>query len=122
MTVKLKRIYENADRSDGVRILVDRLWPRGLPKEEAAIDEWMKDIAPSDHLRSWFDHRPQRWVEFQKRYTRELSAPDKKKVVENLRRISRIATVTLLYAAKDNDRNNAIILAAFLNRKTGSCR
>jgi len=117
MPIRLKRIYENPERSDGLRILVDRLWPRGLTREEAAIDEWMKDIAPSNRLRSWFGHRPERWKEFRKRYTKELNLPDHKNSIDNLARISRIATVTLLYGAKDDDRNNAVALAEFLKRK-----
>ncbi len=114
MSIKVKRVYDKAERADGVRILVDRLWPRGLKKEEAALDEWVRDIAPSDKLRTWFGHKPDRWDEFQRRYTKELSAPGNRVLVARLRKIVGIATVTLLYAAKDEEHNNAVALAAFL--------
>ncbi len=118
MAVKLKRVYEKAERADGVRILVDRLWPRGLTRDDAALDEWVRDIAPSDQLRKWFAHKPERWKEFQRRYKEELKAPDRKKLIAKLRKIAGIATVTLLYAARDDDHNNAAILASVLKRKT----
>jgi uncharacterized protein YeaO (DUF488 family) len=117
MGIKLKRMYHTAERSDGVRILVDRLWPRGISKDGAAIDEWMKDLAPSKRLRTWFGHKPERWPEFRKRYRKELGTPKKRKMLENIRRISTIATVTLLYSAKDTDQNNAVALAELLKRK-----
>lgn len=117
MGMKLKRMYDTAERSDGVRILVDRLWPRGISKDGAAIDEWMKDLAPSNRLRTWFGHKPERWPEFRKRYRKELGTPEKRKMLENIRRISTIATVTLLYSAKDTDQNNAVALAELLKRK-----
>jgi uncharacterized protein YeaO (DUF488 family) len=120
MGIKLKRMYDTAERSDGVRILVDRLWPRGISKDEAAIDEWMKDLAPSTRLRTWFSHKPERWPEFRKRYRRELGTPEKKKMLENIRRISTIATVTLLYATKDTNQNNAVALAELLKRRQDS--
>lgn len=116
MAIRLKRIYDIPERADGLRILVDRLWPRGLSREDAAVDEWLRDIAPSSNLRRWFGHKPERWQEFQKRYSKELRIPAKKKMIASLREISRIATVTLLYAAKDEDQNNAVALAAFLKR------
>ncbi len=119
MGIKLKRIYDKVEQSDGVRILVDRLWPRGLSKDQAAIDEWMRDIAPSNSLRAWFGHKPERWLDFQRKYRKELSLQDKKKMLENLIRISTIATVTFLYAAKDTDRNNAVVLAGLLKRIRG---
>ncbi|HEY6951758.1 MAG TPA: DUF488 family protein [Bacteroidota bacterium] len=114
MAIKLKRIYDEPSRTDGVRILVDRLWPRGLTKEDAAIDEWIRDIAPSGNLRKWFGHKVERWPEFQRRYKKELKQAQNKQILQKLARISGIATVTLLYAAKDSDRNNAVVLAAVL--------
>jgi uncharacterized protein YeaO (DUF488 family) len=116
MAIKLKRVYEKPEHADGVRILVDRLWPRGLSKDEAGLDEWIRDIAPSNSLRTWFGHKPERWKDFRKRYKQELSSPEKKAIMARLRRIARISTVTLLYAAKDTDRNNAVALAEFLKR------
>ena len=118
MTVKVKRIYESPERADGVRILVDRLWPRGLTKEEAALDEWIRDIAPSDKLRAWFGHQQNRWLEFNRRYKKELGKPEQKAIVRRLRKISGIATVTLLYAAKDEEHNNAVALASVLQKKS----
>ncbi len=117
MTIRLKRVYEKPERSDGVRILVDRLWPRGLAKDEVALDEWLTDIAPSNRLRIWFGHKTERWSEFQRRYRRELTSSEKKTVVARLKRIARISTVTLLYASKDTERNNAVALAGFLAGK-----
>jgi uncharacterized protein YeaO (DUF488 family) len=118
MAIKLKRVYDKPERADGVRILVDRLWPRGLSKDEAGLDEWIRDIAPSNRLRAWFGHKPGRWREFQKRYRQELSTSEKKAMLARLRKIARISTVTLLYAAKDTERNNAVALAGFLKEAT----
>jgi uncharacterized protein YeaO (DUF488 family) len=115
MGVKIKRIYDEPERSDGIRILIDRLWPRGVRKEEAAIDEWMREIAPSDKLRGWFGHKPERWAEFRKRYKMELAEPEKKKLLITLKRISGISTVTLLYSAKDDKHNNAVALHGILS-------
>ena len=117
MAVKVKNVYDQAERTDGVRILVDRLWPRGLTKDEAALDEWIRDVAPSNKLRAWFGHKPDRWHEFQGRYRKELGMPERKAIVHRLRKISGIATVTLLYAAKDEEHNNAVVLAAILTKK-----
>ena len=110
--VRIKRVYAAAAPEDGFRILVDRLWPRGLKKEEAAIDEWMKEVAPSDALRTWFSHDPAKWQEFKKRYSEELS--DKAAPVERLRKKIKVEPVTLLYSAKDEEHNNALILREFL--------
>lgn len=106
----IKRAYEPAAASDGIRILVDRLWPRGVSKERAALHEWLKDLGPSDELRKWFRHEPDRGVEFKKRYVKELSAPEKQ---EQLRRIADLASrgkVTLVFAASDTEHNNARVL------------
>jgi len=108
--LRTKRVYEKRDSRDGKRILVDRLWPRGLTREEAAIDEWMKDLAPSDELRQWFGHELEKWPEFQRRYTEELLSPDKVKLVDKVVRMAREGNVTIVYAARDTEHNNAKVL------------
>src|SRR5665213_205761 len=113
--VKLKRVYEPASRSDGTRILVDRLWPRGLSKEDAAIDHWCKELAPSTALRQWFGHEPERWEEFCKRYKAEL-AQQPETLVE-LRGFARKGPITLLIAAHDELRNNAVVVHELLRAK-----
>lgn len=112
--IKLKRIYEKPEKSDGYRILVDRLWPRGVSKEKAALDLWLKEIAPTGDLRKWFSHDPKKWPEFQKRYIRELR--DNHKAVSQLAAMTQKGTITLLYAAKDEEHNEAIIIKDFVNR------
>ncbi len=113
--VKLKRVYEKAERGDGYRILVDRLWPRGVSKEKAALDLWLKEIAPTDGLRKWFGHDPKRWAGFQKRYLAEVRA--NKEALAELRGIAkREKTVTLLFAAKDEANNEAVVLKKLLSR------
>ncbi len=109
MNIKIKRVYEKPDEKDGFRILVDRLWPRGLTKEKAAVDLWLKDIAPSTELRKWFNHDPDKWKEFKKKYLNELK--ENKDVVAVLKDHLRQKTVTLLYAAKDSDHNEALVLS-----------
>jgi uncharacterized protein YeaO (DUF488 family) len=106
--VKAKRVYEKPSKDDGKRILVDRLWPRGLSREAAAVDDWIKEIAPSNELRKWFGHDPARWPEFRKRYRAEIGS--NQGLIEKLRVESRKGTVTLLYAARDMERNNAVVL------------
>ena len=108
---RIKRIYEPKAPDDGVRVLVDRLWPRGISKVRAALDLWLKDAAPSTALREWFGHRPERWTEFQRRYREELRDSA---AVEQLREMSRTQRVTLLYAARDEEHNEAAALAEFL--------
>lgn len=112
LSIKLKRAYEAPSRDDGVRILVERLWPRGLAKSDAAIDHWMKDIAPTPELRTWFKHRPERWAEFRSRYEAELAANGT--LVNELRSICAGRTVTFVFAAKDLERNSAVVLRDFL--------
>jgi uncharacterized protein YeaO (DUF488 family) len=107
--IRLKRIYERATSDDGWRVLVDRLWPRGLAKSKAKVDLWMKEIAPSDELRKWFGHDPERWPEFQKRYRLEL-ARKKGLLAELMQLAKKHGTVTLLFAAKDEERNQAVVL------------
>jgi uncharacterized protein YeaO (DUF488 family) len=110
--VRTKRVYEPKAEGDGTRILVDRLWPRGLTKAEVALDLWLKDVAPSTQLRRWFAHRPDRWNDFASRYVLELQSSA---AVGRLRSLARAGSVTLLYAARDRDHNEATVLAAFLN-------
>jgi len=117
VSIRVKRVYEKPEREDGVRILVDRLWPRGLSKDEAALDEWIRDVAPSDKLRTWFGHKSERWQEFQRRYKSELKTAEHKDILDRLSKIAGIATVTLLYAAKDSEHNNAVALASLLKKK-----
>ena len=107
----LKRVYETASSDDGVRILVDRLWPRGLSKDLAEIDLWLRDVAPSDELRRWFNHEPAKWDEFKVRYFAELT--DSAAAHSILEEASR-SSVTLLFAAKDEERNNAVALREYL--------
>lgn len=111
--VRIKRIYDPPAPEDGRRILVDRLWPRGLSKDEVRIDAWLREIAPSDNLRKWFGHDPARWEEFRERYRDELSAHGG--ILERLRGEARQGTVTLLFAAKDGERNNAVLLKELLD-------
>jgi uncharacterized protein YeaO (DUF488 family) len=116
-SIKIKRIYEVASSDDGFRILVDRLWPRGIAKEKAQVDLWLKDIAPSTELRTWFGHDPAKWDEFQKRFTRELS--QKQHVLEELKQIIKEKrTITLCFAATDENHNNAVALKTFLTAGT----
>ena len=111
--IHTKRIYDLPSKDDGKRILVDRLWPRGLSKEVAGIDEWIKEIAPSDELRKWFGHEPARWQEFRNKYKDELRA--KRELITKLKLESKKKTVTLLYASKDIEHNNAIVLKEVLD-------
>ncbi len=110
--VKLKRAYERPSPDDGIRILVDRLWPRGVKKVNAAIDHWMKEIAPSTELRRWFGHDPGRWEEFQRRYAQELKRH--REQVDQLRSLARRSVITLIYAARDQDHNEAVVLRDLL--------
>ena len=115
MKIRLKRAYEQPARADGTRVLVERLWPRGLTKARAAIDLWLKVVAPSPELRKWFAHDPAKWTEFKKRYQRELRASPE--AVNELRRLAKRGTVTLVYAARDEQRNSARLLKVFLERE-----
>lgn len=109
---KLKRAYEPPARSDGFRVLVERLWPRGISKDKAALDLWLKDIGPSTELRKWFNHDPAKWVEFRKRYHRELKAhPD---LLQLLREKSAAGSVTLVYSSHDQQHNAAVALKGYL--------
>jgi len=108
VVVKLKRAYEPAAPRDGLRILVDRLWPRGVRKADAGIHQWLKDLAPSTELRKWFGHDPARWPEFRRRYRAELK--DRADLMKELRTLAAKGTVTLVYAARDQVHNEAVVL------------
>jgi uncharacterized protein YeaO (DUF488 family) len=113
--IKIKRIYDKASEEDGFRILVDRLWPRGMSKGKAKVDLWLKEVAPSDDLRKWFSHDPQKWQEFKKRYGKELK--DKQELLRIIKQAEKEnGTVTILYSAKDEEHNQAVALAAFLQK------
>ena len=114
MELKIKRAYKKPEKEDGKRILVDRLWPRGLTKEKASIDLWLKDIAPTTELRKWFGHDPDKWNEFQKRYHQELK--NNKEQVSRLYEQLNRGAVTLVYGAKDEEHNEALVLKEWLTR------
>lgn len=116
MPIRIKRAYDAPAKTDGERILVDRLWPRGLKKEKAAISEWYKDIAPSNELRQWFRHEPGKWPEFKKSYKKELAS--KKELVSALAGKARRETVTFVFAAKDEEHNNAVVLKEYVEKRT----
>ncbi len=116
MLLGIKRIYEKVEVTDGMRILVDRLWPRGVKKSTAHIDKWMKEVAPSNELRLWFNHEPEKWEEFRKRYEAELEG---NKALEELVALAKGGDVTLVYAAQDTGRNNAVVLSETVKRKLG---
>ena len=116
MTVSVRRVYETASKSDGARVLVDRLWPRGLTKEKAAIDDWLRDLAPSNDLRKWFHARPERREDFRKRYLKELSAPEAEDHLRKLYDLTRKKKrVTLLFASRNAEYNNATVLKELLD-------
>ena len=110
--VQLKRAYDPPEPKDGARILIDRLWPRGVKKEALALDQWAKELAPSTELRQWFDHDPARWEEFQKRYAAELH--DNREALDGLRTQARRGSITLVYGAHDEAHNNAVVVRALL--------
>jgi uncharacterized protein YeaO (DUF488 family) len=113
--IKVKRIYEKAEDTDGFRVLVDRLWPRGVKKEEAKFDEWLKDIAPSDELRKWFGHDPDKWDEFKRLYREELAS--KEELVNKLIEDAKGKDITLLYASRETRYNNVMVLKDVLEER-----
>jgi uncharacterized protein YeaO (DUF488 family) len=115
MNLKIKRVYEQPDEDDGMRILVDRLWPRGLTKEKANVDLWLKEIAPSTELRKWFVHDPDKWRGFRGRYETELR--HKEDLVEFLKQKAKKEKITLIYGARDQKHNEALVLKQFLEQK-----
>lgn len=113
--IRIGRIYEKPGKGNGFRILVDRLWPRGVKKSEAKINLWLKDIAPSDSLRKWFSHDPEKWKEFQKRYRAELKG--RKELLRQIKRLEKEnKNIMLIYSAKDKEHNNAVVLAEILKK------
>ena len=113
--IKIKRAYESSSGDDGFRILVDRIWPRGVSREKANLDTWMKEIAPSSDLRKWFAHDPKKWKEFENKYTDELK--DKSELIDEIKEIEKDeGKVTLIYSAKDKEHNNAVVLEHILRK------
>jgi uncharacterized protein YeaO (DUF488 family) len=113
--IRIKRVYDVVSKGDGFRILVDRLWPRGLSKDKAKIDPWLKEVTPNDDLRNWFSHDPKKWQEFRKRYETELK--DKEELLRRIKQAEKEkGTVTILYSAKDEEHNQAVALVAFLQK------
>jgi uncharacterized protein YeaO (DUF488 family) len=115
ISIELKRAYDQAAETDGYRVLVDRIWPRGIAKADLRIDVWLKDLAPSAGLRKWFRHDPAKWDEFQKRYARELE--QRRDALAQLAARARAGRVTLVFGAKDTERNNAVALKGYLERR-----
>ncbi len=116
MDIRTRRAYEDMVENDGYRVLVDRIWPRGVTKNDLKLDDWCKDVAPSDDLRKWFDHDPDKWDEFQSRYRKELDGCD---AVNDLIERVKAGRVTLIYGAKDEAHNNAVALRDYLRDKAG---
>jgi uncharacterized protein YeaO (DUF488 family) len=114
MDVRLKRVYQPPAPTDGYRVLIDRLWPRGVSREQAELDEWQRQLSPSAELRRWFGHDPSRFVEFRRRYIEELG--DQRPRLAKLRRKAREGTLTLVYSARDTERNDAVVLAGVLRQ------
>ena len=114
--VKVKRVYAPLDPKDGYRVLVDRLWPRGLKKTDLALDEWCRELAPSTDLRKWFNHEVEKWPDFKKKYQAELKAPVAVEILKKLKAKSKRGTVTLLYSAHDEEHNQAVVLQDYLRQ------
>ncbi len=112
--IKIKRIYDPASPDDGKRIYIDRLWPRGMKKEEVKIDEWLKEISPSDDLRKWFGHDPSKYAEFERRYKKELEKNSE--ILERIKKEGKRKTVTLLFSAKDEEHNHATVMREILSK------
>jgi len=117
--VRLRRVYDAPDPSDGRRVLVDRLWPRGLARDKAAIDEWLKTVAPSDELRRWYGHQPEKFPAFRQRYRHELRGAEQSDALDRLRQLTRHGTVTLLTATRDIEHSQAAVLAELLRGADG---
>jgi len=116
MPIALKRVYETPAKSDGARVLVDRLWPRGLTKADAAVDEWLRDLAPSNELRRWYHARPEEWAAFRKKYLKELALPEAETALTQLYHLThKKKRLTLLFASKNVERNNATVLKDLLD-------
>lgn len=115
MAVRIKRVYEPAEKADGYRILIDRLWPRGMAKEKAHVDKWLKEVAPSTALRKWFNHDPEKWKQFCTKYRAELKGSEA--YAELLDEIKEHRSVTLVYGARDEEHNDAVALHRFIGEK-----
>jgi uncharacterized protein YeaO (DUF488 family) len=115
--IAIKRAYDPPSRADGTRILVDRLWPRAIKKEKAQVEKWMRDLGPTNELRQFFGHDPARWQEFRKRYLVELKRPEAKALLAELEKVAGKGTLTLVYSAKDEEHNQAVVLKELLDRK-----
>jgi uncharacterized protein YeaO (DUF488 family) len=120
--IRLKRVYDPPEPADGARYLVERLWPRGMKKERAALTAWLKEVSPSPELRKWYSHDPEKWPEFQKRYREELKDEAHRPVLEELRQAAHKGPVTLVYAAHDEERNSATVLKQVLARLRGKIK
>ncbi len=118
--VAIKRVYDPPRPTDGTRILVDRLWPRGIKKENARVEKWLRELGPSDQLRKFFGHDPARWQEFRKRYMAELKRTQPKLLLNELEKLARAGTLTLVYSAKDPEHNQAVVLKELLERRLGA--
>jgi uncharacterized protein YeaO (DUF488 family) len=116
MAIQIKRVYDKAQTSDGTRVLVDRLWPRGVSRSTARLDRWLRDIGPSNALRKWFGHKPERWKAFEKKYRHELQSPERRELLNELRRLASKRRLTLLFGASDRERNNAVVVEKMLKR------
>jgi len=114
--LKIKRAYDKPEPDDGKRILIDRLWPRGISKSEAEIDEWLKDLGPTTELRKWFGHDPEKWEEFKRKYIQELSNPDKGAILRNIARTAEHTSVTLVYSARDTEHSDVKVIEELVNR------
>ncbi|MGB3740844.1 MAG: DUF488 domain-containing protein [Castellaniella sp.] len=115
--VQIKRAYDAPANSDGYRVLVDRLWPRGISKQTLHHDQWCKDLAPSTDLRKWFDHKPERWEKFHEDYLAELATEQATKQIDEILAATKSGKITLLYGAKDTEHNQAVVLAELMNRR-----
>lgn len=115
--IRLERVYDRLPPSGGKRVLVDRVWPRGLKKESLALDFWLRELGPSDELRRWFGHRTDRWEEFQRRYRAEVGRPPQRELLDQLAALARQGRLTLLYGARDEERNQAVVLRSVLEEQ-----
>jgi uncharacterized protein YeaO (DUF488 family) len=116
--LRVKRVYDKKGAGDGKRILIDRLWPRGLRTEDAAIDDWLKELSPSDELRRWFNHAPEKWQEFRRKYRKELSSPEKREIFKRIAKEAAHSDITLVYGASETEYNNARVLAELIGEAT----
>lgn len=115
--IELKRVYGDTERGSGARVLVDRVWPRGIRKESLGLDLWLRELGPSDELRKWFGHRPERWEEFRRRYRTELRGEQQQELLDQLAALTHKGPVTLLYSARDEQRNQAVVVREVLQER-----